>query len=345
MNKRDICLYDELLTSFKLIRLGFGELQNINDGNDFYHLPFQLLSSGLERLMKCHICLGFHELHNAYPVGSYLRKCAGGTGHDLTDLKNKILSGYFNSKGIPALISDKNLLTGDSDLQKLVYLLSEFGKLARYYNLDIVTSAKKSSIDVKQLWQAYETNIILADSELSNKLGEVEYQKEIRTHVTQLVICKLERFVRALSRQFTLGRLGKKAQQFSSVYFDFIMLADSQIGTIDYRKETTRYQEKERKVHKRTMADKINRKINPDFHHKIINKTDFNGEWPFYAKEVIIECREKHWCTVEINECDYALNGAAEGRYNLTSVHDAGMAILGKSIGPFIDMALKLADE
>jgi len=60
---------------------------------------------------------------------------------------------------------------------------------------------------------------------------------------------------------------------------------------------------------------------------------------------VIIECREKHWCTVEIDECDYALNGAAEGRYSLTSVHDAGMAKLGKSVGPFIDMALKLADE
>jgi len=342
MNMKDFCLYDELTTSFKLIKLGFGELQNIGAGNDFYYLPFQLLSSGLERLMKCHICLGFNEASNEYPDYTYLKECGGGQGHDLKDLKKKILSDYFKTKGIPALISDKNFLVDDSDLQKLIHLLSEFGKLARYHNLDIVTSSRKTSIDVKQLWQEYETSIILTEPKLSNKLGELEYVKEIRTHATQSVISKLERFVRALSRQFTLGRLGKKAQQFSPAYFDFIMLADSQIGTIDYRKETTRYQENERKVHKRTMADNISREKNPDYKYKQISKANFNGEWPFYAEEVIIECRETHWCTVEINGCDYALNGAAEGRYNLAPVHDAGMAILGKSIGPFIDMALKL---
>jgi len=233
MNMKDICLHDELMTSFKLIKFGLGELQNIGAGNDFYHLPFQLLSSGLERLMKCHICLGFYEVNNKYPDFKSLIEC----GHDLTDLKEKILSDYFKTKGIPALISDKNFLTDDSDLQELIRLLSEFGKLARYHNLNIVTSCKKPSIDVKQLWQDYETSIVLADSELSNKLGGLEYEKEIRTHVTQSVISKLEKFVRALSRQFTLGRLGKKAQQFSSVYFDFIMLDDNQIGTIDYRKE------------------------------------------------------------------------------------------------------------
>ena len=48
---------------------------------------------------------------------------------------------------------------------------------------------------------------------------------------------------------------------------------------------------------------------------------------------------------VEIEGYDYALNGAAQGRFNLTSVHDAGMAIIGKSIGGFIDMALKLGKE
>ena len=52
---KDLHLYDELLTSFKLIEIGFGEFQNMDMENDFYHLPFQLLSSGFERLMKCHI--------------------------------------------------------------------------------------------------------------------------------------------------------------------------------------------------------------------------------------------------------------------------------------------------
>lgn len=64
---KDIYLDEELRTSIRLIELGFGELQNLDMVNDFYFLPFQLLSSGFERLMKCHICLGHHEAHNAYP--------------------------------------------------------------------------------------------------------------------------------------------------------------------------------------------------------------------------------------------------------------------------------------
>ena len=62
----------------------------------------------------------------------------------------------------------------------------------------------------------------------------------------------------------------------------------------------------------------------------------------FYHSSVIIECREKHWCVVTIEGKDYALNGAAKMRYKLEDVHEAGMAILGRSVGPFIEMALKL---
>jgi len=342
---KDIYLHDELTTSFKLIKLGFGELQNLDLGNDFYHLPFQLLSSGLERLMKCYICLGFHELHNEYPDSKYLKSCGGKNGHDLTDLKNKIITEYFNNHGIQALTEDENFLTKNNDLQQLIYLLSEFGKYARYYNLDIVTSASKPSIDVKQLWEDYETKIVLADSKLLEKLSDFEYQNEVYAFITQSIISKLERFVRGMSRQFTLGKLGKKAQQFSPVYYDFLMLSDSQIGINDYRKETTRYKKKETKVHKRTVIDKLKRKNNPDYKYKEIRKIDFDEDWPFYASKVIIECRQKYWCVIEIDGYDYALNGAAQGKYNLTSVHDAGMAIMGKSIGPFIDMALRLGDE
>lgn len=339
---KDIYLYDELTTSNKLIKLGFGELQNLDMGNDFYHLPFQLLSSGLERLMKCHICLGYFELHNVYPDSKTLKNFGGSNGHDLVELKKNILSDYFKNNDIPALIDDENFLTNDNDLQHLIYLLSEFGKYARYHNLDIVTSAIKPSIDVKKLWSEYETNIVLADNELLNKLTDIKYQNEVLYFVTQSIISKLEQFVRAISRQFTLGRLGQKAQQFSPMYFDFIMLTNDNIGKIDYRKETTRYNKKEKKVHKRTLFDSLRRKYNSKYKYKRIRKTDFSGNWPFYAEEIIIECRQKYWCVVEINGYVYALNGSAKGRYNLLDVHEAGMAILGESISPFIEMTLKL---
>jgi len=54
---KELYLDDELRTAVRLIELGFGEFQNLDLANDFYYLPFQLLSGGFERLIKCHICL------------------------------------------------------------------------------------------------------------------------------------------------------------------------------------------------------------------------------------------------------------------------------------------------
>ena len=54
-------LQDKLETSREPIRAGFGELQEIDMANTFYHLPHQLLASGFERLMKCYIVLWFTQ--------------------------------------------------------------------------------------------------------------------------------------------------------------------------------------------------------------------------------------------------------------------------------------------
>ena len=48
---------------------------------------------------------------------------------------------------------------------------------------------------------------------------------------------------------------------------------------------------------------------------------------------------------VIIDGCDYALNGAARGRFKIDDVHGGGMAILGKSIAPFIKIAFELAER
>ena len=342
---KDIYLIDELQTSAKLIELGFGEFQNLSLGNDFYYLPFQLLSSGFERLMKCHICLGFHEQHNKYPGSKYLKKCGGKGGHDLLELRKTILSEYFSTHGIPVLVEDLDFLQQDNNLDQLVYLLSEFGKFARYYNLDIVTSAEKPSINVKQLWEDYESKLIRSNPELLIKLGNFETAEEVLDYTKRQILIKLEKFSRAISRQFTIGQLGKKALQYSGVLYDFILIKDQDLGNKNYRVRTTRYQKKEQRPHNRNVLDEIQRKTNKNYRHAIIKKSDFSGDWPFYHDEVTIECREKHWCIVTIDNKDYALNGSAQGRYKLESVHDAGMAILGKSVGPFIQMALKLGEN
>ena len=339
---KNVALHEELSSSIKLIELGFGEYQNLDAGNDFYYLPFQLISSGFERLMKCHICLGHIEKNNKYPEPNlFTRKL----GHDLLKLKQHIIENYFETKNIPALKDDFEYLATNEELEKLLHLLSEFGKFARYYNLDVVTGVTKPSIDVKSLWQDYETELTLKNNNLVAKLGNIEATHEIIDTITREIIIKLERFTRALSRQFTIGRLGEQAQQFSPAIYFFLMLKDTELGDTNYRIKTTRYKEQKKRPHKRTIWDKLKRKNDSNYVSKKIRKSEFDGDWPFYHEEIIIECREKYWFIVTINEIDYALNGSAQSRYKLESVHDAGMAILGKSIGGFIRMALELGQN
>lgn len=41
----------------------------------------------------------------------------------------------------------------------------------------------------------------------------------------------------------------------------------------------------------------------------------------------------------------FSLNGAARSHFKIPCPHDAGVAVLGKSVGPFIDMAFALSKE
>lgn len=144
---KELSIIEELKTSILLIKLGLGEYQNLNTANDFYYLPFQLFSSGFERLMKCHICLGYYEINNSYPSANVMRK----PGHDLLKLKKMICDQHFLENDIPALKEDKVYLTTNTELEKTLELLSEFGKIARYYNIDIITSGKNIPMNVQKL--------------------------------------------------------------------------------------------------------------------------------------------------------------------------------------------------
>jgi len=338
---KELSLNEELITSVRLIKLGFGEYQNLDMANDFYYLPFQLISSGFERLMKCYICFGHYEKNGKFPEPELFRNTLR---HDLVKLKRHIIENYFQVNS-GALSEDLTFLKTDKDLDRLIELLSEFGKFARYFNLNVVTGEIDPGVDVKTFWEEYENSYVINDKKLLAKLTDIKKSKEVLDVITRMIIIKLERFTRALSRQFTLGKLGSLAQQYSPIVYDFLTLTDSELGNIDYRVDTTKYKQREHKPHKRNIKDVYNRKRNKDYKSQLITKEDFDGDWPFYADEVVIECRQKHWCVVTIDNYDYALNGAAKGRYKIEDVHDAGMAILGKSIGPFIDIALKMGEE
>ena len=339
-NDKYFALLNEFETSFKLIRIGFGEIQNINLTNDFYFLPFQIVSQGFERFMKAYICLAVFHKKNKFPESSYLRQL----GHDLIKLLQEVNNNYFEDYSREQFKKDKLFLSSDRDLGELLHILTEFGKYSRYYNFEVITGDKsKSPTDAVALWQNFENKIIPTSTKILKKLLNFDVKDEVYGEISAHIITVFEKFVSALSRQFifnSFGELGKKLTAGS--FYDFGILYDKDFGRTDYRKYTSKRHQNSYEPKKRTKLDDIRRKNDSEFKWRKIQKSEYEGDWPFYAEEIILECREEHWCVVTIGEYDYGLNGAAQSRYKLPSPHDAGMAILGKSVSDFIQMGLAL---
>jgi len=331
---KDMCLYEELNTAYQLIVTGLGELQEIDMGNDFYHLPHLLLASGLERFMKCYICLVYEAKEGKYPDFNMLKNL----GHDLSKLNEEIITNYFAENSRPALKEDLVFLKDDEKLKIILKILSEFGKYARYYNLDVVTGRlPPSSFNPKEEWEKLERSIEDPTPYLISNDQEGLY-KEYYPRVNSQIIAIIERFVRAITRQFTLGGHGEKLLRYYIPFSPFLKLMDDDLSTKDYRRSVQVFQIKKEAWIKRT-EEEVKKSPWPT---KEIFKNRFSGDWPFRSDKVIVELRDRIFCIINIMGYDFALNGAAKSRFNLPCPHDAGLAILGKSISPFIDITLNL---
>lgn len=334
---RKVAIFEEFETSIRLIRLGLGEIQNLNSDNDFYFLPFQLLQQGLERFMKMYILVWEYHQKGELPNKKFFRDL----GHDIEGIMNYILSNhYFETMSIQILEDDKIYIQNDIELHCLLHILSEFGKMARYHNFEIIEN-NTHTFDPMAEWSEYESNIQKTRFSL-DELYSMEKTNEIIQYTNAHIVSIFEKFIAALSRQFNYCELGLLGKQMSIYLTNLSELDERNYGKTNYRVQTTRYTYNYKNGHKRTLLDWGNRHLNPNYKYKEIKKEQFKGDWPFYADSVIIERRESHWYTITIKGKDFSLNGAAKSRYKLENPFDAGMAILGKSIQPFIDIAKNL---
>jgi len=236
---KKLYLLQELRSSIKLIKIGFGEIQKINMGNDFYHLPLQVLSSGIERFLKCYLCLGYYEKNGQFPAFIKLKSFAGKTGHGIVELKNEIINNYFllSDDFEKLLMEDKLFIKDDKKLDTLLHLLSEFGKYSRYHNLDIITSNKKPSLDVEQKWKDFETILLKENQPIYKRFFsiDVKFSNDGYDYINSRIISLLERFMRGLSRQFTHANLGKLAKSYSGDIFFFLKIKDEDLGKNIYK--------------------------------------------------------------------------------------------------------------
>ena len=262
-------------------------------------------------------------------------------GHDLIKLKDEIITNYFGGTERPALEDDLSFIRDSDQLKTIFKILSEFGKYARYYNLDVVTGqASPSSFNPRKEWEELEKSIEDPIPYLAS--GDQEaLHNDYYPKVNSQIIAIIERFVRAITRQFTLGGHGKKISQFYIPFSSFLGMMDKDLGTTDYRRSVQVLQLKKETWIKRTEEEITN----SQWPTKEISKNNFTGEWPFRTDKVIIEARDRIFYIINIEGYDFALNGSAKSRFKLPFPHDAGLAIIGKSVGPFINIASKLSDE
>jgi len=328
-----MALIMELETARDLIKAGFGELQEIHLGNDFYHLPQQLLASGLERLLKSYFCLVHEARNGAFPDVAFLKSI----GHSLADAKEKLIDEYFDANGRPLLIADLDFLRNDALLDGIINILSEFGKMARYYNLDIVAGSPNPPINPSSEWERLETRI--EDPSPYLTLDSLEaLHRDYFPRVNAKIVGILERFVRAVCMQFTLGNHGGRLKQLMGTVSEFIFLRDDEFGMTDYRRSVARNQQTKANWSKRSKEKALGSK----WPSALAVASDYGEKWPFRTDEVVVEYRDDMFCVVNVNGYDFALNGSAKTRFGYPDPHDSGVAILGRSIGPFIDLAFSL---
>ena len=328
---RFLCLLDELETSRELLRSGFGHLQEIDMESTFYNLPHQLLASGFERLMKCYIAVVQKGRDGAYPNRAAMKSL----GHDLESLLETICTKHYGGTQRPLVQQDLAFIRTDPVLNDCVRILSLFGKMGRYYNLDVVAGASHGPIDPRGEWEALESRV----EDPIPYLGNLErLHRDYYPRVNSALTARMERLVRAIAMQFTLGEHadpGGELRRLSVVYQEFRTLRDDQFGTVDYRRSVEIL---------RGDADQWIRRSDQEtaasgWPSLAVSKAEFGGEWPFRDDRVTVECRDGLFYIVNIGGYDFALNGAARSRFGLPFAHDAGVAVLGKSVGPFIDMA------
>ena len=322
---RKIALGDELDNSIKHIIAGLRELQVSITETSYYSIAFQLLASGFERLLKCALCYGYLHKEERFPTLNEIKD------HSISNLLKKFITMFYSTESRPALESDKKFLVEDKFLKQLLDSLSEFGRYARYYNLNVVIN-DKNQIDIKEIWDRLQTDLVLSRSDLMEKLSTApDYDAVDREIFIYFTSC-FEKFTRAIVRQFTLGDLGEEPKRYLGYYSHFLFLNDDKIGMTNYLNFFE-------SVIKKPVQAGI---IKPRKRQKICKK-NYKGLWPFKNTDcVYIENRGNHILTIEINNFLYGLNGTAMAHLEIPSPFDAGQAYRGRSLTPFIEAAQKL---
>jgi hypothetical protein len=227
-----VALLDELESATKLIDLGVGELHKIDGANDYYHLPLQLLSQGLERFLKLTYVMAQIGSKGSPPT---LRRMSRHYGHELLPLTEDLVNLVEQSAEYatrPAVQDDIDFIRSDRDLRRVLEMLSAFGKEGRYHRLDELLGAASadSDSDPYRRWAAFELEVVQRHEDWPERGGSVEDSADLHRDIATYIAGRVDRFARAIARMWTLGALPGEARRYSGLLKPFLFLRDEALG-------------------------------------------------------------------------------------------------------------------
>lgn len=317
-------LQAELDTISLLLIRGLQELQAMDMDYGSYFMPSQTLSQGLERMMKVLLFMS-----NNVESREFKKK-----SHDLKIFWDKL--------------KECNIVRSVSDpfFEDILNILSKFGLYARYYYIDIL-GGKPSDFNPQLEWEKLESKFLDEDPQRYKMLTNGDDANNLIKEMIRHFQISIEKIINSLSiAVVNYARINDGAGWVvPPTIRAFANLTDNDFGKNVYQKWPNCL-EYVAHPHKRTWFDSLIRLFHPFRKSRVIHKSNYSGRWPFRnIEEVIIEKRfslKGTFYVITINGYDCALNGDTYEKLHLARPYDAGLAVRGITIQPFLDMAMKL---
>ena len=317
-------IHKELKIDAQLIIRGFQELQSLDIENDDYYLVSQLLSQGLERMMKVILFLS-DRIQPGDMKGDF--------GHNLETLWHRVRD-------------DHDVTIKDKVLNKELKVLSEFNKNARYYYLSIM-DGENVKFDPQKEWERLEQDYIDSNSINYKKLTNGDDAKSLIQRINRHHIKSLEKIVCFLSSIIVKLNVNEVGWIVPLAFQKYATYKAEEFGTTDYAEwpQCLEYKDNPYKISWRNNLANWWKRMLGRQHEKsiVVKKKNFKGIWPFrdIQKVKVIRRKDKNvtYYFIAINGYLCALNGDTADKLHLPNPYKAGYAVSGISIQPFLDIA------
>ena len=228
---KQISLIQELELGIETVKSGLSIIQSIEFQRTPSFLIFLILSTGLERILKIIIGMRLLSDHKSFPTEKELKKKYG---HSLIKLRNEILNICYDEKKLsPQIIhEDFNFIKNDVILNELLKQLSEFATKDRYVYMNRISNENSTGKLLSNRWEEIENKII--SNKESLELIQNNRDKEYIEIISKSLVNCIERFLSALARTITFGKMNKDSNSAGTLLYEFLFIKESQMGTRKY---------------------------------------------------------------------------------------------------------------